>query len=601
MNSVDIITLVNSNPIEKFSKNYNSKIIEKIREKFSEKDKQLFVANFYCYLKYNTKTDFVIRLDDIWDWIGYTRIDIVKNILVNNFIENVDYKIEKVNIDKIVNGGKNKENIKMTINCFKQLCLSAKTKQSKEIHKYYLALEEIIFDLLCEQSEEFAMEVADVKQKLQIKEEILEETKQTLKETEVKLEVKKEQLDKNIIDNFGKTELVYIGYAEEGILLKAGFSYNLKDRLYDHKREIRPDFNVVHVVSTIYYIELERRMKNDPLLMKYRTSKVYNGKLQTELYKVDEKFTIKEFHERVLYLKAEIEKEDLLIKENHDLKSELLNLKKEIEELKNKKMEKMYGIKYDLELNSMNNLIDLNLKIKKAMCLNFLVNFIANKIIENKKNIDFEIRITLDELFDKYKEYRISNRCGEPLNYEKYEKMFITKTFNEIDGIVNSLTHGGISLKTLYVDKIVFWLVKNIKIPHNFTNLFREITQKTELPKHCVILKINNEENDDMSLKLAYSFLIHILIKYKNDDEEIIIRQSVLTPEYVKFMTTENKLYKLTVSTLYNKIFEKIPGIIYNHNFNNIRVLKFNVKKIVKWIIENLEIPLEFRTILESL
>ena len=104
-----------------------------------------------------------------------------------------------------------------------------------------------------------------------------------------------------------------------------------------------------------------------------------------------------------------------------------------------------------------------------------------------------------------------------------------------------------------------------------------------------------------MSLKLAYSFLIHILIKYKNDDEEIIIRQSVLTPEYVKFMTTENKLYKLTVSTLYNKIFEKIPGIIYNHNFNNIRVLKFNVKKIVKWIIENLEIPLEFRTILESL
>jgi len=73
---------------------YGSKIIEKIQEKFTDQDQQMFVANFYCYLNYNQKTDFIINLDRIWKWLGYGRVEECKRVLVKNFKENQDYRIE---------------------------------------------------------------------------------------------------------------------------------------------------------------------------------------------------------------------------------------------------------------------------------------------------------------------------------------------------------------------------------------------------------------------------------------------------------------------------------------------------------------------------
>lgn len=607
MSSVDIVSLVNSNPIDKFSKNYNSKIIEKIKEKFSDNEKQLFVANFYCYLKYNTKLDFVVRLDDIWDWIGYSRIDIVKNILVNNFIEDVDYQIEKIDTNK-----HKKENIKMTINCFKRLCLGSKTKKSSEIHEYYLTLEEIISELVCEQSQEFAREVADVKQKLQIKDEKLKETEKILKETKNKLEEKKEQLDDNMINNYQNTELVYFGYTENNII-KAGFTKDIKRRLSEHRNEISPDFSIIYVISTIYYIRLEDKMKQDSFLDKYRTKKVYNGKLQTELYKLDDKFKLKDFYDRVLYLISEIEKEDVLLKEINDLKEELSKANKKIEELENN--EKTNSEKYDLETYSMQKLIDINNNIKRSICLNFLVNLIVKKIIENENKIDFEFRLDVDVIFELYCQYRISNKYTEPIHDKIYENTVITKVFNEIDGIVERCNNNGVRSKIFYVDMIVSWILKNIIVIKQYRNLFREISTKIKTDEHCEILEIKNikedldkinfktkvEEYNIASLKTSYSFLIYLLLKYKKDINIILIKQTIITQEYVKFMMKYDKKIRLTSGLLYESIFNKIPGVQYIRSLDNIRTLKFEVDKILIWINENLKITPKFKTQLKIL
>ena len=48
--SVDIVNLIENNPITKLNGNYQSKLIEKVQKNFTGYEQQMFVASFYCYL-----------------------------------------------------------------------------------------------------------------------------------------------------------------------------------------------------------------------------------------------------------------------------------------------------------------------------------------------------------------------------------------------------------------------------------------------------------------------------------------------------------------------------------------------------------------------
>ena len=61
--ALDIVKLIEKNPITRLSKNYQNNLINKIKSKFSEGQQQLFVASFFCYLNYNSKNEFIIDLD----------------------------------------------------------------------------------------------------------------------------------------------------------------------------------------------------------------------------------------------------------------------------------------------------------------------------------------------------------------------------------------------------------------------------------------------------------------------------------------------------------------------------------------------------------
>lgn len=56
--SVNIINLIESNPITRLNGDYQCKLIENVKNIFSNYEQHLFVASFYCYLNYNSKTDF---------------------------------------------------------------------------------------------------------------------------------------------------------------------------------------------------------------------------------------------------------------------------------------------------------------------------------------------------------------------------------------------------------------------------------------------------------------------------------------------------------------------------------------------------------------
>ena len=110
--SVDIVNLIENNPITKLNGNYQSKLIEKVKNKFTDYEQQMFLASFFCYLKYDNLNDYVIDLDDIWKWLGFCQKDACKRLLEKNFIIDKDYKkfaSTAVKAKKDTCGGHNKE------------------------------------------------------------------------------------------------------------------------------------------------------------------------------------------------------------------------------------------------------------------------------------------------------------------------------------------------------------------------------------------------------------------------------------------------------------------------------------------------------------
>ena len=65
MESLDIVKLIEKNSLTRLSKDYESKLINKIKTNFTDTQQQLFVASFYCFLNYDSKKDFVINFDNV--------------------------------------------------------------------------------------------------------------------------------------------------------------------------------------------------------------------------------------------------------------------------------------------------------------------------------------------------------------------------------------------------------------------------------------------------------------------------------------------------------------------------------------------------------
>jgi predicted GIY-YIG superfamily endonuclease len=251
--TINIISLVEENPINKLVDDKNSKLICKIKEKFNTYEQQLFVANIYCYINYDTEHDYVIKLDDMWKWLGYKRIEECKKCLLKHFEENKHFtigKIEKVYFpstggEKNETRGRQKENILMTVDCFKKLCLKAGTKKADEIHDYYIKLEKVITETAKEESEK-------LRNQLQIKDtqlQIAQKENLTIKE-------------KTMIDAYFEKPTLYLAIAENKIA-KFGFSNDLKTRINTHKREIGDQFVLHYVIESVYNREIENMIKRN--------------------------------------------------------------------------------------------------------------------------------------------------------------------------------------------------------------------------------------------------------------------------------------------------------------------------------------------------
>ena len=94
MQELNMVDLIENNPITKISNTYQCKLLQKIKDNFTDMEQQMFVASFYGYLNYNSKTEFVIDLDTIWEWLGFSQKIRAKELLNKLFIIDIDFRTD---------------------------------------------------------------------------------------------------------------------------------------------------------------------------------------------------------------------------------------------------------------------------------------------------------------------------------------------------------------------------------------------------------------------------------------------------------------------------------------------------------------------------
>jgi hypothetical protein len=217
MNDLNIVELIEQNPIVRLSSTYNNKLLVKIKETFTGFEQKLFVSSFYCYLNYDKNIDFVVDFDNVWRWLGFASKFTAIRTLESFFIIDVDYKksVPQVVVVETTqenstnvkqNGGQNRQVIMLTIKCFKAFCLIAQTKKASEIHEYYMKLEEVLHEIVEEETNELKLQ-------LEQKDNIILEIKQTTEQEKINLKKEKQRaVEQAIIIQFPvNTECIYFG------------------------------------------------------------------------------------------------------------------------------------------------------------------------------------------------------------------------------------------------------------------------------------------------------------------------------------------------------------------------------------------------------
>ena len=357
MEELNIVDLIENNPITKLSQNYNGKLLSKIKNVFSDFEQQLFVTSFYCYLNYNQKTDFVIDLDNVWAWLGFSQKDAAKRLLEKCFVIDNDYKMiapPESGAKKGGRGGHNKEIIMLNVKTFKLFCIKAGTKKADEIHEYYMKMEEIIQDVIEEESSELKLQLEQSQNKIITTQLQLEQSQNKINNHEQEKDL---LLEQTLILQFPiNTECIYYGKIdnitggnEKANVIKFGQSNNLAERIKCHKKNFL-NFRLIAAFKVKNKIQIENAIKKHSILKKrLRLLTVENPNYKDENYREilaidNDKFSIEKIDEYIKQIIVEneynIENYNLLVGKNEQLEEQVRVLQQENKD-KDDKLEKM--------------------------------------------------------------------------------------------------------------------------------------------------------------------------------------------------------------------------------------------------------------------
>ena len=401
-------------------------MILKIQDKFTKKEQQLFVGSYFSFLNYNPTQDFVVELDLIWKWIGFSRKDPAKRLLEKYFIKNTDYKIvfhqSVENLDEKNKGGRPEEQILLTVHTFKKFCLKSNTKKADEIHDYYIKLEELLHETINEQTTE-------------LQNQLLLKNKEVIdKNTKHKYDLK--MLKHNTLINLLKTKnCVYVGEFKENEeenkenkkKIKIGSSKQV-DIGVATLNDVYADFIFLEIFECENFRETEENILKEPVTMKYlyREPIKLDGTKSREVVQLSDDFT---YEQALAIVKKHVDNSHFkFLTPAQLLEKQKLDFEKQKLDFENKKME------YNMLLNINNN----------DLCDDTIKNILREKLHKIVQNINVDTQYVEINKSENKTETKIENKTETKIENkietktEKIEQSNDT-TQNQIKKIQNQL------------------------------------------------------------------------------------------------------------------------------------------------------------------
>ena len=150
-NNMENTIIMQNNPITTI----DERLFILMKEQMNTEEQLQFIESFKIYLNFgNDNSKFIINLDDIWKWVGFSNKGNAKTLLTKKFIKDKDYINHFCNRK---NGliGSEKEIIMLNVSTFKKFCMKASTKRADDICDYYLKMENIMFQYTQEKLNEY--------------------------------------------------------------------------------------------------------------------------------------------------------------------------------------------------------------------------------------------------------------------------------------------------------------------------------------------------------------------------------------------------------------------------------------------------------------
>jgi hypothetical protein len=396
----------------------DDRLIELLNEKMNTDEQKQFINNFKNYLEYgNDDTKFIISLDNVWEWVGFSRKGHAKTLLIKKFIENKDFIYIRPSAPAegpIINQNGIKETILLNVSTFKKFCMKASTDRADEICDYYVKMENI----MNQYTKEKIIELENSNKKL-------------LKDEEI--DINELFWNENSISDFNNKNVVYlafIGYINGIAYYKYGVTKQIYTREFLQHKKTFDTFIMIHIELCDNMIFVENEFKYELKSKDLLKSQEINGRKHIELFITNPQNNIKkiiqilkdlvikypleviknsndEIQKLKLYhenenLKSENEKlklenEILKLKQNKDinyddykeLKDDNKELKEDNKELKinNKTLKEKYkNLKQKLNQINNENTTNENITNKNTTNENITNENTTNKNITNKKN-----------------------------------------------------------------------------------------------------------------------------------------------------------------------------------------------------------------------
>jgi hypothetical protein len=595
--SFNIVEFIENNPITKLSNSSNNKLLDKIKENFTDFEKHLFVSSFYCYLNYDKNKAFIIDLDDIWKWLGFTLKENAKRMLLKHFKLDIDYKnlARQVGGASLDNesmsnnkpeekwGGHNKKTTMLTIKCFKSLCLKAQTKKASDIHEFYMKLEEILQETIEE-------ETTELKQQLKQKNNIILEIKNDSEKEKMKA------VEKAIILQFPvNTECVYFGTIDNTNesnekLVKFGHTNDLSNRVSHHHKHYN-NFNLVNAFRVQNKVEIENLIKSHPKIKPQIRCIQVNEKNKTEIISYNNKngFTIEKLTKYIRDIIQSkiysIENFNKLVTRNNILEEENIRLGEKIKELEIANSEKsveLLNLKETLNLNQ--KIIDTINKENQSIYQNVLLP--EDDI--NKKFIEFVndsciIRPDVEEQSVNMEgRFRLWNKVKPTKEMFHALKNYLDTRFKpkRIQG-----HHGyiGVKLKTIDYKKqcensdVEIFIFQVCKFSDNGKILNSVLLNEYQKWKLSVNKEITDTDMKELKQYLnssPYALKATVWTEYGNNEGYygLSIKENNMKPQYTS--STGKKVYKREVGT--NQLLGSWETIVKASEFEGISKAKMS-------------------------